>query len=95
MEVVKSEIGNVTVWPDTDCAVTMPGIGVEPVGRLVVVTVQLLALEFTDTPVGNMTWSVFSVAVVSAVAQIVPPVVLFTASLSSLTSVPRSPAYVF
>ena len=49
----KSSEGNVTTCPATAFAVSIPGRATEPVGKLVVVTVQFEAVGLTIKPVGN------------------------------------------
>jgi hypothetical protein len=57
---VSAVVGKVTVLPVTAVAVPIPGQGVEPAGKLVVVTVQLAGVESTtqsvpEGAVGNST----------------------------------------
>lgn len=90
--VERSFEGKLTIWPETAVAVPIPGNGVAPEGRLVVVTIQFEAVEFTVKPDGNITCIEFSTPVVEGVAHIMPPVVLDTASRSRRIKVSRSPA---
>ena len=89
---VKSVLGKVTFCPETLVAVPMPGQAVAPKGRLVIVVVQLAAVELTPKPVGKVTITIVSTSVVVGLAQTVPPVVAVADIRSRRTAACVSPA---
>lgn len=90
---VRSPLGKVTAWPVTLLAVPMPGQAVPPEGqpRLVVPTTKVAAVP-SVYPVGKVTTTDASVAVLVGLAHTVPVVAVLICMRSKRTIVPPKSA---
>lgn len=79
------ELGNVTICPEIESAVEIPGHAVDPKGMSSVSTVQFDVFELTVNPLGNITCTELSIPLseLGVVAHTMPPVLVETVCLVS------------